>query len=148
MIEPYMDHDLNGMLENPSIAFTPSQMKLYMKQLLEGTLYMHQVSNCIFQPHVCALLSALITVAQNKILHRDMKAANLLINNQGQLQIADFGLARPFRDPGQAWRRGGWKGGDAAQAYTEMVVTRWYRPPELLAGERKYGPPIDMWGLG
>ncbi|PWN45135.1 Pkinase-domain-containing protein, partial [Ceraceosorus guamensis] len=126
MIEPYMDHDLNGMLENPSISFTPSQMKLYMKQLLEGTLYMHQ----------------------NKILHRDMKAANLLINNEGQLQIADFGLARPFRDPGHAWKRDGWKGGDAAQAYTEMVVTRWYRPPELLAGERKYGPPIDMWGLG
>jgi serine/threonine-protein kinase BUR1 len=87
---------------------------------------------------------------QNKILHRDMKAANLLINNQGQLQIADFGLARPYHDagPGHAWRRGGWKGGDAAHPYTAMVVTRWYRPPELLAGERKYGPPIDMWGLG
>jgi len=47
MVEPYMDHDLNGMLENPSIQFTPSQIKLYMKQLFEGTLYMHQVSyNC------------------------------------------------------------------------------------------------------
>jgi hypothetical protein len=44
MVEPYMDHDLNGMLENPSIHFTPSQIKLYMKQLFEGTLYMHQVS--------------------------------------------------------------------------------------------------------
>lgn len=43
MVEPYMDHDLNGMLENPSIVFTPSQIKLYMKQLFEGTLYLHQV---------------------------------------------------------------------------------------------------------
>lgn len=43
MVEPYMDHDLNGMLENPSIQFTPSQTKLYMKQLFEGTLYLHQV---------------------------------------------------------------------------------------------------------
>lgn len=75
-----------------------------------------------------------------------MKAANLLINNEGQLQIADFGLARPYHDPGEAWRAGGWKGG--TNSYTNMVVTRWYRPPELLAGERRYGPPIDMWGLG
>lgn len=44
MVEPYMDHDLNGMLENPAITFTTAQIKLYMKQLLEGTLYLHQVS--------------------------------------------------------------------------------------------------------
>lgn len=75
-----------------------------------------------------------------------MKAANLLINNKGQLQIADFGLARPFHDPGTAWEGNGWKGGSTG--YTSMVVTRWYRPPELLAGDRRYGPPIDMWGLG
>lgn len=124
MVEPYMDHDLNGMLENPSIQLNLSQIKLYMKQLFEGTLYLHQ----------------------NQILHRDMKAANLLINNKGQLQIADFGLARPYHDPGRAWDIDGWKGG--AHSYTGMVVTRWYRPPELLAGDRKYGPPIDMWGLG
>ncbi|KAJ9474361.1 Cyclin-dependent kinase 1 [Pseudozyma hubeiensis] len=123
MVEPYMDHDLNGMLENPSIRLEHSQIKLYMKQLLEGTLYLHK----------------------NRILHRDMKAANLLINNKGQLQIADFGLARAYRDPGQSWK-GGWSGG--VQKYTNMVVTRWYRPPELLAGERRYGPPIDMWGIG
>lgn len=124
MVEPYMDHDLNGMLENPSIQLNLSQIKLYMKQLFEGTLYLHQ----------------------NQILHRDMKAANLLINNKGQLQIADFGLARPYHDPGCAWDADGWKGG--AHSYTGMVVTRWYRPPELLAGDRRYGPPIDMWGLG
>ena len=47
MVEPYMDHDLNGMLENPSITFSPSQMKLYMKQLLEGTLFMHKVSRAV-----------------------------------------------------------------------------------------------------
>ena len=124
MVEPYMDHDLNGMLENPSIRLEHSQIKLYMKQLLEGTLYLHK----------------------NRILHRDMKAANLLINNKGQLQIADFGLARPYRDPGQSWTGKGWQGG--THKYTNMVVTRWYRPPELLAGEKKYGPPIDMWGIG
>ena len=124
MVEPYMDHDLNGLLDNPTIQLPMNQIKLYMRQLLEGTLFMHK----------------------NRILHRDMKAANLLIDNNGQLQIADFGLARPFYDPGYAWRPRGWKGGIVN--YTDMVVTRWYRPPELLAGQRNYGPPIDMWGIG
>lgn len=112
MVFPYMDHDLSGLLENPKVQFSVPQIKLYMQQLLEGTLYLHQ----------------------NKILHRDMKAANLLINNKGSLMIADFGLARPFED------------GD--KEYTNCVVTRWYRPPELLLGERKYTTAIDMWGIG
>ena len=44
MVFPYMDHDLAGLLENPSVRFSPSQIKLYMRQLLEGTEYLHQVS--------------------------------------------------------------------------------------------------------
>jgi serine/threonine-protein kinase BUR1 len=80
-----------------------------------------------------------------KILHRDMKAANLLINNHGILKIADFGLARTYEEP--APRRG--KPAERPKRdYTHCVVTRWYRPPELLLGERKYGPWVDMWGVG
>lgn len=63
-----------------------------------------------------------------------MKAANLLISNDGTLKIADFGLARPFKPEGED--------------YTSKVVTRWYRPPELFLGEKKYGPAVDMWGIG
>lgn len=70
-----------------------------------------------------------------------MKAANLLINNKGVLMIADFGLARPFSPYGEQPKH-------SAAEYTNMVVTRWYRPPELLLGETKYGPEIDMWGVG
>ena len=64
-----------------------------------------------------------------------MKAANILINKEGILKLADFGLARPYSIPkrGQAIR------------YTNRVVTLWYRPPELLLGAREYGPPIDVW---
>ena len=123
MVTPYMDHDLSGLLENPDVHFTIPQIKCYMKQLLEGCAYLHE----------------------NKILHRDMKAANLLINNRGILQIADFGLARPYDDEPP---KPGHGGGEATREYTTLVVTRWYRPPELLLQLRKYTTAIDMWGVG
>ncbi len=123
MVTPYMDHDLSGLLENPSVHFTEPQIKCYMLQLLEGLRYLHA----------------------NKILHRDMKAANLLINNKGVLQIADFGLARPYDDDPPQPGKGG---GEATRPYTTLVVTRWYRPPELLLQLRHYTTAIDMWGVG
>ncbi|KAL8874539.1 MAG: hypothetical protein Q9174_000126 [Haloplaca sp. 1 TL-2023] len=123
MVTPYMDHDLSGLLENPSVQFTEPQIKCYMLQLLEGVRYLHA----------------------SKILHRDMKAANLLISNHGILQIADFGLARPYDDPPPEPGHGG---GEARRDYTTLVVTRWYRPPELLLQLRRYTTAIDMWGVG
>ena len=74
-----------------------------------------------------------------------MKAANLLIDNKGILQIADFGLARKFDEPVPVSGQGG---GIAIRDYTQCVVTRWYRPPELLLGERRYTTAIDLWGVG
>jgi len=123
MVFPYMDHDLAGMLENERVKLSPSQIKLYMKQLLEGTEYMHR----------------------NHIVHRDMKAANLLISNDGQLRIADFGLARVFDESSL---RGGKDHRGKDIRYTNCVVTRWYRPPELLLGAVQYGGEIDIWGVG
>lgn len=123
MVTPYMDHDLSGLLENPKVNFTVAQIKCYMLQLLEGTRYLHD----------------------NHILHRDMKAANLLINNKGILQIADFGLARHYDGPVP---KAGHGGGEAQRDYTTLVVTRWYRPPELLLHLRKYTTAIDLWGVG
>jgi cyclin-dependent kinase 12/13 len=62
--------------------------------------------------------------------------SNLLkLDNKGNLRIADFGLARTFVDKVDA-------------KYTNMVVTRWYRPPELLMGEVQYTEKIDIWGVG
>jgi len=69
-----------------------------------------------------------------------MKAANLLISNTGSLQIADFGLARSYD---MAVTKGG-----SNKKYTNCVVTRWYRPPELLLGARQYGGEVDIWGIG
>ncbi len=123
MVTPYMDHDLSGLLDNPSVTFKEAQIKCYMLQLLQGLRYLHE----------------------NHILHRDMKAANLLISNKGILQIADFGLARHYDGPTP---RPGRPMGDGRRDYTGLVVTRWYRPPELLLQLRQYTTAIDVWGVG
>ncbi|KAH0431243.1 hypothetical protein CcaCcLH18_07268 [Colletotrichum camelliae] len=123
MATPYMDHDLSGLLDNPSVTFTEPQIKCYLLQLLEGLRYLHD----------------------NHILHRDMKAANLLINNKGILQIADFGLARHYEGPTP---KSGHGAGEGKREYTGLVVTRWYRPPELLLHLKKYTTAIDVWGVG
>lgn len=84
-----------------------------MKQLLTGLHYCHV----------------------NQVLHRDIKGSNLLIDNEGNLKLADFGLARSYSH-------------DHTGNLTNRVITLWYRPPELLLGATKYGPAIDMWSVG
>jgi serine/threonine-protein kinase BUR1 len=69
----------------------------------------------------------------------------LLISNGGLLQIADFGLARPYDESPPQPGKGG---GEAKREYTALVVTRWYRPPELLLQLKRYTTAIDLWGVG
>ena len=75
-----------------------------------------------------------------------MKASNLLISNDGSLKIADFGLSRTYDSNISNSREGGHRGKE--RKYTNCVVTRWYRPPELLMGARQYGGEVDIWGIG
>jgi len=86
--------------------------KSYTYQLLQGMLFCHQ----------------------RRVLHRDMKPQNLLIDKNGCIKIADFGLARAFGIP--------------VRVYTHEVVTLWYRAPEVLLGSPKYSCPIDIWSIG
>lgn len=71
---------------------------------------------------------------ENFVLHRDIKPNNLLIAADGEVKLADFGLARSFADP---YRR-----------MTSNVITRWYRPPELLFGAKHYSGAVDIWSIG
>jgi cyclin-dependent kinase 7 len=71
---------------------------------------------------------------ENRVLHRDIKPNNLLIAADGEVKLADFGLARSFAEPGHRM--------------TANVITRWYRPPELLFGARHYSGAVDIWAVG
>ncbi|KDN44386.1 Pkinase-domain-containing protein [Tilletiaria anomala UBC 951] len=82
------------------------------------------------------LLSAVALLHSNWIIHRDLKTSNLLMSNRGQLKVADFGLARMYGDPLEK------------DGMTSLVVTLWYRAPELLLGAREYDTAIDMWSVG
>ena len=69
------------------------------------------------------------------VMHRDIKTSNILLNNEGVLKLADFGLANFIS-------------ARYKQPLTSRVVTLWYRPPELLFGSTNYGAYVDMWSAG
>ncbi|KAI8824370.1 kinase-like domain-containing protein [Fimicolochytrium jonesii] len=114
LIFPYMSHDLYGLLKNAQVTLEPAQIKSFAHQTLEGLSYLHK----------------------NRLLHRDLKSANILIDDKGNLKIGDFGLAR--RHVTSA---------NVMTTLTPTVVTLWYRPPEILFEERKYNTAVDMWGF-
>ncbi|RCV13823.1 hypothetical protein SETIT_2G376800v2 [Setaria italica] len=113
LVFEYMEHDLAGLCSSPDIKFTDAQLKCYMNQLLSGLEHCHS----------------------RRVVHRDIKGANLLVNNEGVLKIADFGLANYF-DPSKN------------HPLTSRVVTLWYRPPELLLGSTHYDAAVDLWSVG
>ncbi|KAF9291765.1 cyclin-dependent kinase 2 [Linnemannia elongata] len=88
------------------------QVKEYLHQLIQGVEFCHQ----------------------RRILHRDLKPQNLLIDENRNLKLADFGLARAFGIP--------------LRTYTHEVITLWYRAPEILMGSRHYSTAVDMWSIG
>ncbi|KAL6706250.1 serine/threonine protein kinase, CMGC, CDC2/CDK subfamily [Coniothyrium glycines] len=110
MVFEYLSHDLTGLLNHPTFKLEQSHKKDLAKQLFEGLDYLHR----------------------RGVLHRDIKAANILVSNKGQLKLADFGLARFYAKSSKL-------------DYTNRVITIWYRSPELLLGETQYGPAVDIW---
>jgi serine/threonine protein kinase len=147
LVFEYMEHDLAGLAATPGIKFTESQVfiqhislvfisKVYFLLCLQFSCdaefgkWPFQVK-CYMQQ----LLSGLDHCHNRGVLHRDIKGANLLLDNNGALKIADFGLAT-FFNPNQK------------QNLTSRVVTLWYRPPELLLGATNYGATVDLWSAG
>ena len=110
--------------------YMPHSLRSFLERLPRGTFFTQAEVKCL----VLQLLRGVAFMHERWFLHRDLKTDNLLIDNEGRLCVCDFGLARRFGDP--------------LRAYTPGVVTLWYRAPEVLLGERVYGPAVDMWGVG
>jgi len=106
----------------------------YMESDLAGVLHTPVVFTVA---HVKCLLSqildALRVLHSKSIMHRDCKASNLLLNGRGNVKLCDFGLATNYR---------------TRDRFGCNVVTLWYRAPELLLGDERYGPSVDMWSAG
>ncbi|KAL1962927.1 hypothetical protein VTN77DRAFT_9023 [Rasamsonia byssochlamydoides] len=114
LVFEYMDKDLKKYMDSRGDhgQLDYVTIKSFMHQLLRGIAFCHE----------------------NRVLHRDLKPQNLLINKKGQLKLGDFGLARAFGIP--------------VNTFSNEVVTLWYRAPDVLLGSRTYNTSIDIWSAG
>jgi len=114
IVMPHMSSDLKKIIFSSNIL-TDAHIQYIAYQILRGLKYLHSA----------------------KIVHRDIMPSNILINENCDLKICDFGLARVMTD-----------NGDDDAKLTEYVVTRWYRAPEIMVATRTYDEKIDVWSLG
>jgi cyclin-dependent kinase 8/11 len=97
----------------------------------------HAIPARVIKSIMYQLLSGLLYLHRNWVMHRDLKPANIMVTNVGEVKIGDLGLARLFYRPLNSLFTG-----------DKVVVTIWYRAPELLLGSRHYTPAIDLWAVG
>ena len=112
LVFEFLDHDLKKYLNLNGSPLSPQLVKSYLYQILLAIKYCHS----------------------KRILHRDLKPQNLLIDKNGIIKVGDFGLARAFGIP--------------IKTLTHEILTLWYRAPEILLGQREYSTPIDIWSIG
>ncbi|XP_035451841.2 cyclin-dependent kinase 11B-like [Spodoptera frugiperda] len=113
----------------------------YVPNEINSLMHTMRNNRVTFGPeHVKCIMAQLLTAIQylhhSSVFHRDLKPSNILLTEDGILKVADFGWARDYDM------------GISNQQYTPVVVTRWYRAPELLLRSKTYGTPIDMWSVG
>lgn len=117
------------------VPFSAPPLQSYLYQILEGIYFCHR----------------------RRVLHRDLKPQNLLIDNKGVIKLADFGLARAFGVPVRVYthevgtaplQNPTLRSAQLIQASRSQVVTLWYRAPEVLLGSPRYSTPVDVWSTG
>uniref|UniRef100_A0A0N5CIE0 Protein kinase domain-containing protein n=1 Tax=Strongyloides papillosus TaxID=174720 RepID=A0A0N5CIE0_STREA len=109
--------------------FIPLDLRKYMDRIPQGKVMEQKVIRS-FMLQICR---AMCFCHQRRVLHRDLKPQNLLVDNFGNIKLADFGLARTIGMP--------------LRAYTHEIVTLWYRSPEIMLGADKYSTAVDVWSI-
>jgi len=112
LVFEFLDQDLKQYMDSSPQMLDTHLVKTYMYQMMKGILFCHS----------------------HRVLHRDLKPQNLLIDKKGTLKLADFGLSRAVAIP--------------LRHYTHEVITMWYRAPEIILGETRYSTPVDIWSAG
>ena len=134
LVFEYMDQDMkkyiDGCVHNRKLRLQQQQQSAN-QGVKENELI---VDVEVIKSFMYQMLRGLAFCHENRILHRDLKPQNLLINTQGHLKLADFGLARAFGIP--------------VNTFSSEVVTLWYRAVDVLLGSKSYTTSIDMWSAG
>ncbi|XP_075697267.1 cyclin-dependent kinase 1 isoform X2 [Rhinoderma darwinii] len=110
--------------------FLSMDLKKYLDSIPSG----QYLDTMLVKSYVYQILQGITFCHSKRVLHRDLKPQNLLIDSKGVIKLADFGLARAFGIP--------------VRVYTHEVVTLWYRAPEVLLGTVRYSTPVDVWSIG
>jgi cyclin-dependent kinase-like len=113
LVFEYVEKNLLEILQDSPRGLEPKLIRHFMYQLCKAIKYLHD---------------------QN-VIHRDVKPENLLVNENMDLKLCDFGFARLIS-------------GSSKERLTDYVATRWYRAPELLLTQGEYGPEVDYWAIG
>ena len=124
LVFDYYEFDLHGIIYSADVVIDDAMLKDLNLQIFRGLDFLHTKAN---------------------ILHRDIKAANILVGTSGQVKITDFGLAKHVRDPEELERKPWYK---KKFEHSNRVITTPYRPPELLLGATVYGGEVDVWSAG
>lgn len=110
--------------------FLSMDLKKYMDSLPTDKL----MDPDLVKSYMYQITAAMLFCHRRRVLHRDLKPQNLLINKDGVIKVADFGLGRSVGIP--------------VRVYTHEIVTLWYRAPEVLLGSQRYSCPVDVWSIG
>ena len=112
LVFEFLHYDLKKFMDAQKAVLPSKTVKIFLFQILNAISYCHS----------------------QRILHRDLKPQNILIDQENTVKLADFGLARAYYLP--------------IRTYTHEVITLWYRAPEILLGQQIYSGAVDIWSVG